>query len=101
MPGFSKVALRARAFFHNLGFNKVMRLVSASVVLLLVCSTGYGQFSGRVTGRVVDATGAAVPGAEVQLFLNGGSKALLSAKTTTEGIYHFMGVRPSYYDLSV
>jgi len=48
------------------------------------------QFSGRVTGSVVDASGAAVPGAEVNLFLAGGAKPLYSVKTSGDGLYHFI-----------
>jgi hypothetical protein len=59
------------------------------------------QFSGRVTGSVVDASGAVVPAAEVELYLAGGSKPLLTAKTSTDGSYNFMAVRPAYYDLTV
>ena len=61
----------------------------------------HAQFSGRLTGAVVDATGASVPGAEVDLTLAGGKKALLTAKTSSDGLYHFIGVRPAEYDLSV
>src|SRR5436853_3218447 len=78
-----------------------MRNTFALVTLAFLCPAAYGQFSGRVTGTVVDATGAAVPGADVQLSLNGGAKALLATRTSSDGIYHFIGVRPSYYDLSV
>src|SRR5581483_3275569 len=78
-----------------------MRYLFALVSLCFALSPVYGQFSGRVTGTVLDATGAVVPGADVGLFLPGGSKALLATKTSNDGIYHFIGVRPSYYDLSV
>src|SRR5262249_39545764 len=78
-----------------------MRHPFALVALAVVCPALHGQFSGRVTGTVVDATGAVVPGADVQLSLTGGSKALLVTKTSNDGIYHFIGVRPSYYDLTV
>src|SRR6478672_1958355 len=78
-----------------------MRHTFALVTLAILCPAVYGQFSGRATGTVVDATGAAVPNAEVTLSLNGGAKALLATKTSADGIYHFIGVRPSYYDLTV
>src|SRR5436305_9740476 len=58
------------------------------------------QFSGRVTGTVVDASGAAVPGADVDLLLAGGKKPLLSVKTAADGAYHFIGVRPADYDVT-
>src|SRR4051794_30692261 len=59
------------------------------------------QFSGRVTGTVVDASGAAVPAADVELFVAGGKRAVLSVKTSADGSYHLIGVRPADYDLSV
>jgi hypothetical protein len=59
------------------------------------------QFSGRVTGTVVDASGAAIPGADVELFVAGGKKAVLTAKTTADGSFHLIGVRPADYDLTV
>jgi hypothetical protein len=59
------------------------------------------QFSGRVTGSVVDSSGAVVPAAEVELYLAGGQRPLLTAKTSTDGSYNFIAVRPAYYDLTV
>ncbi|HLK61986.1 MAG TPA: carboxypeptidase regulatory-like domain-containing protein [Bryobacteraceae bacterium] len=59
------------------------------------------QFSGRVTGAVVDTSGASVAGATVDLYLTGGQKPLLSVKTTAEGLFHFIGVRPADYDVTV
>src|SRR4051794_40293819 len=59
------------------------------------------QFSGRVTGTVVDASGAAIPAADVELFVAGGKKAVLTAKTTADGSFHLIGVRPADYDLTV
>jgi len=85
-----------------MGFNKDMRIASGLVVLSLVTGLpGYAQFSGRVTGSVVDSSGAAVAGATVDLYLAGGEKPLLTVKTTAEGLYHFLGVRPADYDLTV
>jgi hypothetical protein len=59
------------------------------------------QFSGRVTGSVVDSSGAVVPAAEVELYLAGGQRPLLTTKTSTDGSYNFIAVRPAYYDLTV
>ena len=59
------------------------------------------QFSGRITGSVVDTSGGAIPGAQVDLYLTGGKKPLLSVKTSADGLYHFIGVRPADYDLAV
>src|SRR5262245_58601735 len=59
------------------------------------------QFSGRLTGLVVDASGASIPGADIGLLLPGGAKPVLTAKTSADGIYNFIGVRPGQYDITV
>src|SRR2546425_1249290 len=71
------------------------------VLALLAGFPASAQFSGRVTGSVVDASGAVIAGANVELYLAGGRKPLLTGKTSSDGGYHFIGVRPAYYDLSV
>jgi hypothetical protein len=76
-------------------------LVGLSLVCLLGGLPAAAQFSGRITGSVVDSSGAAVPGASVQLYLAGGQKPLLSASTSADGLYHFIAVRPADYDLTV
>jgi len=80
----------------------VSQRVRCVFALLVVMSLPVrAQLDGRISGSVVDASGAAVPGAQVSLFLTGGQKALLVTKTATDGVYHFIGVRPGYFDLSV
>src|SRR4051812_8575704 len=59
------------------------------------------QVTGRVSGSVTDATGAAIPNAAVSLSLAGGAKALLATVTTGEGLFSFTSVRPERYDLTV
>src|SRR5689334_85073 len=76
-------------------------VLSVCLLLLLQATLGFSQFDGRVSGSVVDASGAVVPAAKVQLFLAGGKKPLLSVTTSGDGLYHFIGVRPETYDLSV
>jgi hypothetical protein len=79
-----------------------MRFASGiAVVLILGGVSLHAQFSGRVAGTVLDATGAAVPDANVELLISGGQKALLTVKTAVDGSYHFIGVRPADYDLTV
>jgi hypothetical protein len=68
---------------------------------LLTLPTASAQFSGRITGSVVDASGAAVPDAAVELYIAGGQKPLLSVKTSADGLYNFIGLRPTEYDISV
>jgi len=57
--------------------------------------------SGRISGSVIDASGAAVGGADVDLYLAGGEKPLLVSKTSADGLYNFIGVRPAEYDLAI
>src|SRR5471030_1781567 len=70
-------------------------------LLLLQVIPANAQFSGRVTGSVADAIGAMVPGADVELYLTGGKKPLLTTRTSADGLFNFSGVRPAYYDLTV
>jgi hypothetical protein len=79
-----------------------MRCFPGSLVLsLFLVLPALSQIDGRISGSVVDPTGAAVPGAQVDLILKGGKKPLLSAKTSKDGLYHFIGVRAGDYDLAV
>src|SRR4030095_6582306 len=73
-----------------------MMLLSMLAVLPLSA-----QFSGRLTGLVVDGSGASVPGADIGLLLPGGATPVLTAKTSADGIYNFIGVRPGQYDITV
>jgi hypothetical protein len=77
-----------------------MRYVCGVALFLGVLGL-HAQTSGRVSGSVVDATGASVPEAEVQLFLTGGQRPLLTTKTSVDGQFNFIGVRPADYDLVV
>lgn len=79
-----------------------MRLPRVLLVLWLAGGVPLAaQISGRVTGSVVDVSGAAVPGAQVGLYLAGGQKPQLTARTTADGSYNFIGVRAGYYDITV
>ena len=80
-----------------------IRFVGVSFVALLLgaLSTISGQVAGRISGSVVDASGAAVPNAKVSFFLQGGSSALLSTQTTSDGLISISTVRPEFYDVVV
>jgi hypothetical protein len=74
--------------------------------VLLFCSIFsslpvWAQIDGRISGSVVDASSAAVPSAQVDLFLPGGKKPLLSTRTSADGLYHLIGVRAGEFDLTV
>ena len=52
------------------------------------------QVTGRLTGRVVDTSGAAIPGVEVKLALAGQLRPILTAVTTSDGLFSIAGIRP-------
>ena len=56
------------------------------VASLFLAASANAQMSGRISGSVIDASGAAVGGAEVELYLAGGQKPLLVSKTSAEGL---------------
>lgn len=61
----------------------------------------YAQATGRITGSVVDPSSAPIPNAIVDLLMPGGSKALLSTTTTSDGLFSMTGIRPGTYELAV
>src|ERR1700752_2124313 len=75
-----------------------MKLISA---LLLLAGNLPAQLPGQLSGTVGDPTGAAIPGAQVSLFLPDGKTPLLTTKTSSDGIFDFTGVRPDLYQLTV
>ena len=77
------------------------RTCAGVALFLLLHGPAAAQLSGRISGAVVDASGASVPGAEVRLYLAGGKKPLLSTKTSADGLYNVLGVRPADYDIEV
>src|SRR5437899_6446464 len=71
------------------------------LVLTLLATSCLAQVSGRLSGSVTDASGAAIPNAAVNLLLARGSKPLLTTVTTNEGLFSFTNVRPEHYDLTL
>jgi hypothetical protein len=59
------------------------------------------RIAAKARRRRARENGAAVPGANVDLFLKGGTKPLLSTKTSSDGLFHFIGIRAGDYDLTV
>jgi hypothetical protein len=68
---------------------------------ILVALHAWAQVDGRLSGTVVDPTGASVPAAKVSLYLPGVKIAALTAMTTSDGDFDFAAVRPNYYTLVV
>ncbi len=59
------------------------------------------QVAGRLSGSVVDQTGATIPGATVNIYVPGGKEPVLSGTTNEAGLFSFSAVRPETYDISV
>jgi hypothetical protein len=78
----------------------VVRFASGLVLGLVcfVCTAVAQTETGTVSGLVTDTSGAAVPGAEVQL-LNVARGTAIDAKTNGAGIYVFNAVQPGLYHL--
>ncbi|HEY7337283.1 MAG TPA: TonB-dependent receptor [Bryobacteraceae bacterium] len=78
-----------------------------ALVLLLACSSfvcgplAWGQDTGRITGSVVDPSGAAVPKASINLALHDGSKAVATTQSNAQGLFTLEALRPIYFDLTV
>ena len=78
---------------------KYLSIFVATIVL--VAAGAYGQQAARVTGSVVDASGAAVPGAAISLQLPGSGTSVYSTVSSAAGDYTLLTVSPGTYDLSV
>jgi hypothetical protein len=76
-------------------------LLRSSVIVFIIALSANAQTNGRITGSVVDPSGAAVPKATVNLLLHGGQRPLLATATTPEGLFVLESVRPELYDLAV
>lgn len=80
---------------------RMNQLLTASAVLLCGVVALHAQITGRVTGSVVDATGAAVPGATVGLQLPGSGANAYTASTNPNGDYNIASVNAGTYDLVI
>ncbi len=86
--------------FHLWGKTFLKRVLFA-VLFLAATLTLSAQVNGRLTGSVVDQSGAAIPAASISVFLSGGSEPVYSATATTEGLFTLTGVRQGTYDIAV
>lgn len=76
-------------------------ILAASVVVVLLALTAMSQtYRGGVSGSVTDQSGAAVPGASVQL-INEGTSLTRTQETTSSGDFTFSDLPPGLYSLRV
>ncbi|MBZ5579429.1 MAG: TonB-dependent receptor [Acidobacteriia bacterium] len=77
------------------------RIFSLLAIAVLVTATGWSQETrGTIVGRVTDASGAVVPGADVQV-VNQAMGTTVSLKTNQEGYYAAALLLPGTYQVKV
>ena len=76
------------------------RLLLTCAIFALIGPSAIGQTLGQLTGRITDATGAAVAGASVTL-VNIATNASRSTVTTGDGDYTFASIPPGIYNVKV
>lgn len=69
--------------------------------LLLLSAALMAQSSGRMSGIVMDQSGAAVPNAKIGLFIPGGSAPVATTTSGVQGNYSLSGLQPVLYDVQV
>ncbi len=76
-------------------------ILTASVIVVLLASTALAQtFRGGISGSVTDPSGAAVPGAAVQI-VNEGTGLTRSQETTNTGDFTFSDLPVGLYNITV
>jgi hypothetical protein len=79
----------------------MLRLARLTLCAFALVSSLFAQASGRLSGSVSDASGAAIAGATVELFLAGGANAVSKASTNAEGVFEIAGLSAGTYDVSI
>src|ERR1700693_5541102 len=77
------------------------RIQVALTALVFMASAASAQVAGRISGSVLDQTGAAIPGASVNIYIPGGKEPVLTGKTNDAGLFIFVSVRPDKYDIAI
>lgn len=79
-----------------------MRQVTCvGLLCLLIASNALAQALGGLSGTVVDPSGAAIPGAKVQLFLPGGKSPITTTESGPAGEFRIPSLRPTTYEIRV
>src|ERR1700761_7629913 len=68
------------------------------VFALSALPAAYGQFTGTLSGTVLDPNGAAVPDASLRL-TNSATGVTLTTRSDARGTYHFNSLAPADYRL--
>ena len=95
------VGRRRRSSLMRLKVTCMSKTVSILLLIVIAIGSAFGQVAGRLAGSVVDASGASVANATVNVYLPGGKAAVLTMKTTSDGTFDFAAVRPDAYRVEV
>ncbi|HET9318474.1 MAG TPA: carboxypeptidase-like regulatory domain-containing protein, partial [Bryobacteraceae bacterium] len=71
------------------------------MLCLLIASNALAQGLGGLSGTVVDPSGAAIPGAKVELFLPGGKTPITTTESGSAGEFRIPSLRPTTYEIRV
>ncbi|MBL8240717.1 MAG: TonB-dependent receptor [Bryobacterales bacterium] len=78
------------------------RIATACAIAIVFSSAVLtAQVAGRLSGTILDPTGAPIPSATIKLFLGGGKEAVISGSSTSEGTFVLPSIRPESYDVTV
>jgi hypothetical protein len=80
-------------------FTTALRCFFLFVVVAFSASVSFAQFSGNVTGVVQDASGAAVPKANVQI-THISTQLIRTTTSDANGSYNFVSLAPGTYEVS-
>src|SRR5689334_24058384 len=77
------------------------RLYYLVLAALLAAFAIHAQVAGRLSGVVMDQSGAAIPGATINIYVSGGKEPVLTGQSNESGVFSFVSVRPDTYDVAV
>src|SRR5215467_1824556 len=81
--------------------NRTLNAVCSALAIVILASVSFAQVTGRISGSVVDQSGAVIPNAKIELMLPGGARALLNTVSTNDGLFSLTGVLPGSYELAI
>ena len=94
---------RKRAELFSVGevFSSLGKITWAVLVLLAVTSSVSAQEDGTIAGKVVDATGAVLPGVTVDVRSAADGRTVQTAVTDVTGMFTITALQPGTYDVAL
>ncbi|MBO0861276.1 MAG: TonB-dependent receptor [Chloracidobacterium sp.] len=81
--------------------NRALNAVCLALPIAILATVTFAQVTGRISGSVVDQSGAVIPNAQIELILPGGARAVLNTISTSDGLFSLTGVPPGSYELTI